>query len=888
MAVLLSIAIFAVLGFGVLDQSPRGLVVGAVIGALVGVSRTLGQRVARLERRLADLERRGRAVDADATPARVPAEAAARRDTSEARVAGRSPSPSSAPAPHTTAAARPRPQPRPAPIEILLGRIRAWLTTGNVPAKVGVLLSIVGIGFLVKEGIDRHWLVLSLGERLALVAGFGVAMLALGWRFKAHERAYGLSLQGGGIAVLYVTTYSAYALYGLLGAPLAFGLLFAVTVGAVLLALAQDARVLAVLGIIGGFLAPLLTATDTGNHVALFGYYALLDVAIFATAWFKAWRSLNVVGFVFTFAVGGLWGHDAYRPELFATTEPFLVLFVLLYLAIPVLFALRQPPELRGFVDGTLVFGTPIIGFGLQAALLADSRYGLASSALALAAIYAASSAYVRRRSAELRVLAEAQLALGVVFLTLALPLALAARWTSAGWALEGAALVWLGLAQQRRLPLLTGVALQIAAGAAYAGQLPAEPGIAWLNGHWLGAVLLAAAGGWSSRLFDIARERAGGRTSLPAAAGALLVWAGGWWLWAGFDEIHRRFAGPYSLAVDLLFVALTLVLALLGAKRLDWRRLAALGLVAWPLAVLLFLVGYTTNGHPGASLGWAAWPVLCAALFVFLRARDAQFEPLSGALHAVAYWLATALLVSEAHWQVARFATEDWAVAGAFAAAAGIVLATLRAHDRAAWPIHAHARLYLGVCCGGVAVLLLLGVLSDNMVLAGNPAPLPYWPLANPLELASALALYAAVRWLAALAAYDPALSLRAPQRAGFAAVFGLALLTMAVARAVHHFAAVPFDFASLARSTVLQASLSLVWGAAGLATMTLGARRAQRGVWLAGAVLMTAVVAKLLVVDLGNAGTVGRIVSFLGVGVLLLIVGYFAPVPPRRDAEH
>jgi uncharacterized membrane protein len=96
-----------------------------------------------------------------------------------------------------------------------------------------------------------------------------------------------------------------------------------------------------------------------------------------------------------------------------------------------------------------------------------------------------------------------------------------------------------------------------------------------------------------------------------------------------------------------------------------------------------------------------------------------------------------------------------------------------------------------------------------------------------------------------------------------------------------------VPFDADSLVASTTLQAALSMVWGATGLAAMTLGARQRQRVVWLVGAALMTVVVAKLILVDLGNAGTLGRVVSFLGVGVLLLVVGYFAPVPPRAEPE-
>jgi uncharacterized membrane protein len=54
------------------------------------------------------------------------------------------------------------------------------------------------------------------------------------------------------------------------------------------------------------------------------------------------------------------------------------------------------------------------------------------------------------------------------------------------------------------------------------------------------------------------------------------------------------------------------------------------------------------------------------------------------------------------------------------------------------------------------------------------------------------------------------------------------------------------------------------------------------ERMFWVAGAALLTVVVGKLFVVDLANTGTVARIVSFLGVGVLLLVIGYAAPVPP------
>ena len=109
-----------------------------------------------------------------------------------------------------------------------------------------------------------------------------------------------------------------------------------------------------------------------------------------------------------------------------------------------------------------------------------------------------------------------------------------------------------------------------------------------------------------------------------------------------------------------------------------------------------------------------------------------------------------------------------------------------------------------------------------------------------------------------------------------------------MTVARTVHHWTGVPFDLVSLGQSNVLQASLSIVWGSTALAGMVVGARKASRLVWVAGAALMALVVIKLFLIDSGNTGTVTRIISFLGVGIFLLIVGYLAPVAAaqRRSA--
>jgi uncharacterized membrane protein len=66
----------------------------------------------------------------------------------------------------------------------------------------------------------------------------------------------------------------------------------------------------------------------------------------------------------------------------------------------------------------------------------------------------------------------------------------------------------------------------------------------------------------------------------------------------------------------------------------------------------------------------------------------------------------------------------------------------------------------------------------------------------------------------------------------------------------------------------------------------MTLAARQRWRYVWLVGMGLMIVVIAKLFLVDLSSIGTLPRIASFLTVGLLLLITGYRAPLPPKREA--
>ncbi len=764
--------------------------------------------------------------------------------------------------PHAVATVRP---PR---ADDLISIARDWFLRGNVPVKVGVIVSFFGIAFLLKYAVDRNLLVVPMWLRLVFAALFGLTLLAVGWRLRNKARVYALSLQGGGVGIVYLTVFAAFRLYGLLPPVPAFILLAAITIPAAWLAVVQDARAMAVLAFTGGFLAPVLTSTGQGSHVALFGYYLLLNVAILAVALFKSWRELNLVGFLFTFVIGTLWGYRYYRPAYFASTEPFLVAHFLLYTAAAVLFAWRQPRPRRGIVDSTLVFGTPIVVFALQAALLRGSDYGLAISAFLAAVLYGGLAWWLRRAGAAMQLLAGSFAALGLGFATIAVPLAFDARWTTATWAMEGAALVWLTTRQPHWLTRVAGVALIFLAGGAFAWDgWNADAGVAVVNGNVLSAVLLSLAGFFAARCLDPSDRRQPG-----LLAPILFVWGMAWWLGGGLAEIDDRVRSLYEYPVMIVFFGVSAIVLGFVARRTGWT-MAQFGTLA--LVPLLALTLDSANGHPFRSYAGFAW-ILAAAAHLYVL-RPFQAGTLTGMWHAGGVLLAALVLTLQLQWVIG---VTTWTNTAISLMLSGLVLVCCYGDRLFRWPLAAERVGYV------TAAGLLAGVnLAFNVVFGvesgGDPLPLAYLPLVNPYDIAMMVALGVAVLWSREAGAIWKEMPVR--PIALVLAVVALCLSTLALVRAVHHLADIPWRLFSLANSVEVQAALSLYWSLLGFAGMVLGARRRWRQVWFAGAALMTVVVAKLFLVDLGNSGTLARIVSFIGVGASLLVVGYFAPVPPR-----
>jgi uncharacterized membrane protein len=345
--------------------------------------------------------------------------------------------------------------------------------------------------------------------------------------------------------------------------------------------------------------------------------------------------------------------------------------------------------------------------------------------------------------------------------------------------------------------------------------------------------------------------------------------------------------------AVAPALIAVTLATALagsLGSRRLDWMQLGQATLAY--LAVLVLLGLHSVFGgaaHPGAGLGALAWPAALVVHGLLLKRLTAAVEPrLLGHAHTVGVWLFVALGSFEAHWWLRQWfdPASAWPLLGTMLLPTAYVWSVTLRKVQQWWPVRDYIGSYVLAAPFPLTFYLLVWLWVTNLGSTGAAQPLTYVPVLNPLELAYLAVLAAVFSWWRLVREREQLDNLDVVPNATLAAT-AFAAVTGGVIRACHHWAGIPWDLDALFGSDTVQASLSIVWGTLAISLMLLGNRRKERIVWFLGASLVAIVVVKLFLIELSAVGTLQRIVSFIVVGLLLLLVGYVAPLPPRRDGD-
>ncbi|MBS1158385.1 MAG: rane protein [Proteobacteria bacterium] len=465
--------------------------------------------------------------------------------------------------------------------------------------------------------------------------------------------------------------------------------------------------------------------------------------------------------------------------------------------------------------------------------------------------------------------------------------------WRIAGmlWPLTAVTTLWWALRSHQRGALGFALGLQLVAGLVFLGgplsgvdrySAPGELTPFLHSGFW-SPLLIALAAFFGARLL----QRRDSAAAVVALGWGSLAWSLAWWSTAWSGELSRLLAPETAVVGGLLVAVLTAAIGQAIARRYDWRQLGQATLAYLPvLAVLLVAHHRWPETHPLAGWGGLVWPL---ALLVHVRLLRVQGQwlqaPWRQGGHVLGVWLFLVLTMLEVHWHFAAWGEADsaWPSLGWLLAPLAYLWGLQSKRLGARWPLTEFGAAYSLVAAGPV-ILYLLGWTWLSAMHSNSAAPLPYLPLLNPAELGQFGVLLGVALWWAARRA-QPAFRAAAGGLGLGLGATAFAVLSGMVLRTCHHWGGVTWRADALFASLLAQSALSIVWSVLAIGLMLFANRHRQRWLWVIGAGLMALVVGKLFLVELAASGSLGRIVSFIVVGLLLLLVGYFAPLPPRRD---
>jgi len=746
------------------------------------------------------------------------------------------------------------------PTETLGGFFERWVGGRLMIWVGGIALAVAGV-LLVRYSIQIG--LIPPPVQMGIAALFGLLLLGLGEYARSRadwalDRRVAQALVGAGIFVLYATAYGSLVLHQLIGNSAAFGLMVMVTGAALVLSLRHGAPS-AVMGLVGGFLTPLLVGERSETAIPLLTYLALLDIALFTLAGRRGWTWLAAAAALLSFGWSGYllaWdGQDALAAGVF------------------ILLVSVGASVLRAGPGWQLDFLRPAaIGLVQLAVLVGRADIGL--PAWALFGVLSVACLLLEPRKPEYRPLPAIALLLALLLIAVKafdqpehIPAIAAAATALFALGSLPAAL----RREQVLLPFVTACAAFLGPAAILRAERPE-----WLDRPLWGLLFLLLAAGpaflaWSRRAF--AREDRPDPPLAIAAGTAMLLLALAAW----------QLLPPDLVPAAWLAVALG---AAFAARRLDDRGLAALTLAAAGFASLwaaarvpqlweglsLSLAGVPALATrlPSAGIGLEALllpALLLAAIWRFLpspfpRLRSAPLALAAFFAGAAAYLLFKQAfgLSSEADFELRGFA-ERTLVNQALFAAGWLVCSgriPIRGLDEA-------TRWTAGTLITALAAARLVWfdmLIHNPLWAAQNVGALPVLNLLAPAFLLSAYWLYRARRGADGKA------------RSGAWLLLSLASLVLGVMLMVRQGFQGP-----LLNGPGLPSAESYGYSLAGLllsmALLLGGIRLPDKALRLAGLVLLTATTVKVFLVDAGALEGVLRILSFLVLGIALIGIG-------------
>src|ERR1035437_9843787 len=324
--------------------------------------------------------------------------------------------------------------------------------------RIGIVAVLVGLSYFLKLAIENDWIGPVTRVAIGIVAGIALILWSERFRTRAFT-AFAYSLKAIGFGALYLSLWAAFQFYRLVPAAAAF---LARVRGARERAgrsLAHDSELLAPFALVGAFLTPVLVSPNQNHEVILFSYVALLDLGTVWVVAIRGWQRLLFASFVGTTLLFAAWASSYYTESQLATTLAFASFFFLLYAGAP--FLGRKPAMERRYPNVLIVLALLNASsyFAASYLMLGEHyRFELAWLTVAVAVLFFVLTRALQTREASAHPLfGPLYLALGIGFLTIAIPLKLEGYWNTLGWIVEGGALFWAAYRSERMLLRILG-----------------------------------------------------------------------------------------------------------------------------------------------------------------------------------------------------------------------------------------------------------------------------------------------------------------------------------------------------------------------------------------------------------------------------------------------
>lgn|GEM_PF-257644 len=308
-------------------------------------------------------------------------------------------------------------------------------TSGKILGRIGIAAVLIGVAFFLKYAFDNNWIGPAGRVMIGIIAGLG--FLGLGQYLRAKYLQYSDLIMGGGIAISYLSIFSAHTFYNLIDSPTTGVLMFLVTLLSFAISIVNATQILAVVSVIGAFATPFLVGSQENSMVVLFGYIILINIGVLGISFFKKWPPLNLASFIGTIINFVVWYTTFYTTDALAPVLIFCVITFVIFLVAQVARVITA--SVKADESDYLLLGSNALAFAIIIYNLLNPDYHgiLGFVSVLIAIVYMAVAFMVNKANPEDKAINIFLPGLAVVFLSIAVPLQFSGAWIAVAWFIE-------------------------------------------------------------------------------------------------------------------------------------------------------------------------------------------------------------------------------------------------------------------------------------------------------------------------------------------------------------------------------------------------------------------------------------------------------------------